>query len=166
MFSEFVSVKCRLRHLRRKEEADLLCASGRLVGGVEVDDDGLALELVQRHGLPVLVLEGEVWWHAALADLQPNHDYQINQSQPKNHFRGGYGYEATYLAADDARGRRRAAPARRGRRGPEAAERGGGGRAEERRRLRAGRRRPRRQRQGRLAAGRSGRECHGGRSFR
>ena len=75
-----VSVKYRLRHLRRKE-ADLLCASGRLVGGVEVDDDGLALELVQRHGLAVLVLESEVRWHDALADLQPNHDYQINQSQ-------------------------------------------------------------------------------------
>lgn len=130
--------------VRVPERARLLCASGRLVGGVEVNHDGLALELVQRHGLAVLVLEGEVRRHAALGDL----------------------------AADYARGRRRAAPAR-GRRGgcgrPEAAEHGGGGRAEERR-LRAGRRaagrRPRCQRQGSLAAGRSGRECHGGWSFR
>ena len=80
---------------------------------------------------------------------------------------------AAYLAADDGRGRRRAAPARGHRRAgcgrPEATERGGGGRVEERR-LCAGRRaagrRPRCQRQGRLAAGRSGRECHGGWSFR
>lgn len=51
------------------EEADLFGASGRLVCRVEVDDDGLALELVQRHGLAVLVLESEIGWHAALAHL-------------------------------------------------------------------------------------------------
>lgn len=62
------------------QEADLLCASGRLVGGVEVNHDGLALELVQRHGLAVLVLEGEVRRHAALGDLQrgDDHGYQTN----------------------------------------------------------------------------------------
>jgi hypothetical protein len=167
--SEFQK-KCWLAFAR--EEADLFGASGRLVGGVEVDHHRLALELVQRHGPPVLVLEGEVGRHAALGHLHASRPRLTNRHESTAIPGVSRAIKLrAYLAADDARGRARAAPPR-GRRGgrgrPEAVERGGGGRAEERLRTgrRAARRRPGRHQQRGIAAGRGGRECHGGWSFR
>ena len=124
---------------------DLFGAPGGFIGRVEVEDDGLALELGERHRLAVLVLEGEVGRHAALAHLQasssrdPQSDSVTkNSAQASAHPRARLLSKLrTYLAADDARGRGAAARCWRDgecrRRRPEAAERRrGGGPAEER----------------------------------
>lgn len=49
---------------------DLLGAAGRFISGVEVEDDGLALVLGERHRLAVLVFQGEIGRDAALGHLQ------------------------------------------------------------------------------------------------
>lgn len=75
--------------IRIPESAGLLGASWRLVSRVEIDDDGLALELREAHGLAVLILQREGW--RGLAFVHLGEDGALGGEGRRDGGRGGIG---------------------------------------------------------------------------